>query len=314
MKSNCLCFLLFSFLSTTYSISAQSIPFSQFYASPLYTNPAKAGTDFLDEQQTARFGLQYRNQRQGLYKTLNLSYDQKIDKLHGAIGFNFNSDRQGYSADYVVNRYEFNYALHSVLSQKHNLHLNTSVSAGLGARTINGYLLTSPTGTPETTSSTKTFPLLNTGILLYGNRFYFGVAIQNLNQPAISSFAGDYYSFNSKVTVHAGYTFTSENKWKLIPQIIASKQNKTDYLITGFMANFNNIYLGGWYHNYSSQYSTYEAITGSLGYQYRNFKFTYSYDNPVSSSRSTKNNAHEVSLIYSLKSKKSAVAKCKALY
>lgn len=311
MKSVFSSFIFFILMNLPGAICAQFL-FSQFYASPLYTNPAKAGTDFLDEQQTTRFGLQYRNQQQGLYKMLNLSYDQRTDKLHGAIGFNLNTDRQYTYYKYLLNRYEFNYVLHSVLSKKHNLHLNTSVGIGFGYSAYNGHINSLPNS--DIIVNNRTFPLLNTGILFYGNKFYFGAAIQNLNEPKISFLGNNTYRLASKAIFHAGHSFIFSNNWKLTPQVIVWHQYQTDYLLAGTILNYKGISVGAWYQGFTARYSNRTAIAGSLGYQYRNLKFTYSYDNPTYSSRIIKNNAHEVSLIYSLKSKKRALAKCSALY
>ena len=61
-------------LATSQEALAQDPTFTQFYANPLYLNPAFAGTN-----QCARFGLNYRNEWPNLsanYVTYSASYDQ----------------------------------------------------------------------------------------------------------------------------------------------------------------------------------------------------------------------------------------------
>ena len=73
--------------------SAQDPAFSQFFANPLYLNPAMAGVEG-----PVKLYLGYRNQWPGAtnpYSTYHASYDQYIDALHGGIGAHVINDRQG---------------------------------------------------------------------------------------------------------------------------------------------------------------------------------------------------------------------------
>ena len=58
LKEKPLLFLLFTGIKMAVG---QEPEFSQFYASPVYTNPAMAGTAFCGRQSTGRFSLNYRN-------------------------------------------------------------------------------------------------------------------------------------------------------------------------------------------------------------------------------------------------------------
>ena len=65
-------------------VKAQDVGFSQFYANPLYLNPAFAGSKV-----APRISLTYRAQWPGLvsaFTTVSASYDQYIPDLHGGIG------------------------------------------------------------------------------------------------------------------------------------------------------------------------------------------------------------------------------------
>src|SRR5687767_3437658 len=92
MKKGLLLFLC-GFLMFTDQIIAQDAEFSQFYANPMYLNPAFAGTN-----RCPRAVLNYRNQWPGIansFVTYSASYDQHVDVLHGGLGVMVLSDKAG---------------------------------------------------------------------------------------------------------------------------------------------------------------------------------------------------------------------------
>ena len=69
---------------TTETASAQDPAFSQFYANPLYLNPAFAGTNICP-----RVNLNYRDQWPGIgrtYVTTSVSWDKHIQAIGGGLG------------------------------------------------------------------------------------------------------------------------------------------------------------------------------------------------------------------------------------
>ena len=90
----CLSFLI------TYSGKAQDPQFSQFYANPLYLNPALAGAT-----ECARINLNYRNQWPSLTKafiTYSMTYDQNLSSINSGFGLIAMNDRQGDGARRVA--------------------------------------------------------------------------------------------------------------------------------------------------------------------------------------------------------------------
>ena len=74
-------------------LHAQDPTFTQFYANPLYLNPAFAGSN-----NCPRFALNYRNEwpnLSGNYTTYSASYDQHIKNISGGIGVLVTHDEQG---------------------------------------------------------------------------------------------------------------------------------------------------------------------------------------------------------------------------
>lgn len=74
------------------SCNAQDPQFTQFYANPIYLNPAFAGSNYCP-----RICLNYRNQwpnLSGTYVTYSMSYDRYIKALAGGIGVLVTTDDQ----------------------------------------------------------------------------------------------------------------------------------------------------------------------------------------------------------------------------
>src|SRR5256885_13790187 len=85
--------LLGVFILLTVSCFAQDPEFTQFYANPLYLNPAFAGS-----ARCPRIELNYRNQwpsLTGTFVTYSASYDQHVDAISGGLGLLAVSDRAG---------------------------------------------------------------------------------------------------------------------------------------------------------------------------------------------------------------------------
>ena len=84
--------MVFLLMTFAIALKAQDPEFSQFYANPMYTNPAFAGSE------CGRIATAYRMQYYGLpggFVTFNGSYDQRNDKIHGGLGIMFTNDKSG---------------------------------------------------------------------------------------------------------------------------------------------------------------------------------------------------------------------------
>ena len=84
--------ILSCFLSSA-KLMAQDPTFTQFYANPLYLNPAFAGS-----HGCPRFALNYRNEwpsLSGNYVTYSASYDQYFKNISGGFGVLATHDMQG---------------------------------------------------------------------------------------------------------------------------------------------------------------------------------------------------------------------------
>src|SRR6267142_387397 len=75
------------------TVTAQDAQFSQFYAAPLYLNPAFAGST-----SQARIGSNYRNQWPSIdanFNTISAFADFYIEEKNSGVGMIINKDREG---------------------------------------------------------------------------------------------------------------------------------------------------------------------------------------------------------------------------
>ena len=80
---------------TSIDLKAQDRAFSQFYANPLYLNPAFAGEA---PKGAPRTNLNYRDQWPGIgrtFVTTSVSYDKHVDKVGDGLGVLILNDRSG---------------------------------------------------------------------------------------------------------------------------------------------------------------------------------------------------------------------------
>ena len=111
---------LFLILSSMKSV-AQDPHFSQFYANPMYLNPAYAGSNFCP-----RLIMNYRNQWPALpgdYVTYSTSFDFGLKEIHGGLGLIVVHDNAGWGV-MTTNNISLIYSYHA------NISSTTTVSAG----------------------------------------------------------------------------------------------------------------------------------------------------------------------------------------
>ncbi|MDX1447161.1 PorP/SprF family type IX secretion system membrane protein, partial [Lishizhenia sp.] len=104
---------LLLFTLVTANANAQDPQFSQFYANPIYLNPAFAGTNGCP-----RVAANYRNQwpsLSGNYVTYSASYDQYFNNINGGFGVIATHDQQGQGT-----------IQHSTLSLIYSYHLKVN--------------------------------------------------------------------------------------------------------------------------------------------------------------------------------------------
>ena len=177
-------FLFFPGLS-----SAQDAAFSQFYANPMYLNPAMAGTN-----RCPRFALNYRNQWPALpssFVTYSASYDKHAPLLNGGVGLQVMNDREGegtintntisgmYSYKMDPNRFlSVRFGFQATYFQKALDWSRLQFSDQIDSRY--GYIYASQEIPGQNSRSGVDF---STGFFAYTDKFYFGSALHHLTRP-----------------------------------------------------------------------------------------------------------------------------------
>ncbi|MFT5724889.1 MAG: type IX secretion system PorP/SprF family membrane protein [Bacteroidia bacterium] len=291
-------------------VQAQDPEFSQFYATPVYTNPALAGTGKCDRLGTAgRASINYRNQwpaLAGSFVTTAFSYDQQFDQINGGIGLIVMNDVAGEGL-LTSNSISGVYAYELPISQK--LVMRFGLEAQIMQRGIDWSKLRWEDqihatrgfvgATSERPISNKiTSPNFSTGWVIYGERFYGGLAVHNIIEP-VQSFYGSQSHLPRRYTVHFGSVIPLDKgrleQSTINPNALFMRQGQFTQLNFGFYMNRGPLVTGLWYRQTFGESLNSDALMILVGFKKNRFKFGYSYDLTVDSKRSAARGSHEIS-------------------
>jgi type IX secretion system PorP/SprF family membrane protein len=288
-------------------LRAQDPQFTQFYANPLYLNPAFAGS-----VRCSRFVLNYRNQWPaipGNFVTYSASWDQHFDALSGGLGLIATNDVAGegtlisttvsgiYSYHLPVNRY---FSIKAGFQATYaNRRLDwTKLTFGDQIDSRYGFIY----NTQEVFGPNSVgYVDFSAGLLGYSDKFYFGFAAHHLTQPD-QSFLVPSSRLPMKFTGHMGAVIPLGRKTrfndpaKISPSILYQRQQDFQQLNLGMYFQKSPFVAGLWYRNR-------DAFIALIGIQQGLFKFGYSYDITVSRLTNATAGAHEISMAMQLECK-----------
>jgi type IX secretion system PorP/SprF family membrane protein len=308
MVKRCVVIVLLALLFVSGKLSAQDPEFSQFYANPLYLNPALAGITVCPKANAS-----YRNQWPGIGKafiTYSFSYDQYVKFLHGGVGISVLADRAASgnlntTAISLMYAYKFNLSTH--------LHASGSLKAGYYQRRldwedlkfedmidpVNGFVL--PTSEKQPDNLSVGVPDFSAGIFLaYDDLVYGGIAVDHVTMPKVGFYVDNETQLYIKYTVHVGSNIsldksgstTDEREFSISPNILYQQQFNFHQLNIGMYLTIDPFIAGVWYrHNFENA----DAIIPMAGIHYMNLRVGYSYDFSVSRLKGASGGAHEVS-------------------
>lgn len=274
---------------------AQDPQFTQFYANPLYLNPAFAGTG-----RCPRAILNYRNQWpaiSGTFVTYSASYDQHIDALSGGVGILVMNDRAGQGTLTTTN-------ISGLYSYEQAINRHFSVKAGFEAtffqKSIDWSKLTfgdmiDPRygfiyNTKEIQgNNSKNNVDFSAGVLGYSKRYFFGFAAHHLTQPDEGLIGSS--KLPRKYTAHAGAIIPLKNdasEGAISPNILFKKQQDFTQINLGLYVTRGPFVGGLWFRKDDS-------FIMLIGFQAGIVKFGYSYDVTVSKLSTATAGSHEVS-------------------
>ena len=282
-------------------LSAQDPQFTQFYANPLYLNPAFAGSE-----KCPRVTLNYRDQWPGLsghFVTMTAGYDQYVPAISGGLGLQILRDQAGEST-LTTNRIKLQYAYTFNLSR--GFALRFGAEAGFFQKSLDWSKLTFGDMIDprkgfiyETEDKPRGGDVKNVdfaaGLLGFSQYVYFGLAVHHLTQPNESLIIGD-SPLPRKITVHGGakipirdIKYSSNSSSFISPNFLYQTQGDFRQLLVGLYMARGPVVGGVWYRNKDS-------FILLLGVQTGRLKFGYSYDVTVSRLTTKTAGSHEISL------------------
>lgn len=296
---------------------AQDPQFSQFYANPLYTNPAFAGATG-----NIRFTIIGRDQYVGInnnYKTAATSLDAQVNALSGGLGLLATMDVAG-DGKLTTTTVSGIYAYSTALTRK--VSMRAGVQATYYQRSYDfskfkfgdqiddqyGFIL--PT---NESVALQQINLLNlsTGVVIYSNKLFGGLAVHNLTEPNQSFYnpgsSADAFKLPRRYTFHTGANITIKNsryeeqKVILSPNILYMQQRNFNQLNLGLYIKKQALTAGMWFRQTSKNS---DAVILLVGLKFPKFRVGYSYDVTVSNARTATYGSHELSLSFEFKPSK----------
>ncbi len=307
-------------------VTAQDPQFSQFYAAPLYLNPAFAGST-----NQARAGINYRNQWPAIdanFTTMSFFADYFIEDKNSGVGFLVTRDREGlaglrsmslalqYSYEIQITEYlGFRPGFQAAL---YNRDVNFDrLTFGDQFNSSTGEFIDQPSAESFSTNFSKTFFDLSFGGILFTRSAWLGVAANHLNKPNQSiidersqlpiklSFHGGFKFFMKSGVVGSG-VYARDAERSIAPALQYRHQGDFDQMDLGLYFTFEPLVLGTWYRGVPFKnidgFVNNESIVLLLGFTQLGTKdainIGYSFDYTISKLGPGSGGAHEFSLVY----------------
>ncbi|MEJ7646623.1 MAG: type IX secretion system membrane protein PorP/SprF [Chryseolinea sp.] len=307
-------------------VTAQDPQFSQFYAAPLYLNPAMAGSTG-----QARAGINYRNQWPAIdanFTTMSAYFDYFIEDYNSSVGVIITRDREGLAGLQSLSvGLQYSYELQI----NENLGFRPGVQVALFNRDINfgkltfgdqfnpatGQFLDQPTAESFRSNFRKTFVDVSFGGVLFTRTAWLGVSAWHLTEPN-QSIIDESSPLPRKFSVHGGFKFylksgstgngiyTKKSERSIAPAFQYRHQGKFDQMDVGMYFTAAPLVLGAWYRGVPfkniDDFVNNESIVLLIGFTQLGSKdainIGYSFDYTVSKLGTGSGGAHEFSLVY----------------
>lgn len=307
-------FIILILLTGTAKLYSQTdAHFSQYYAYPLWLNPAFTGV--IDGN--TRVTLNYRKQLPGLYAPLNTQGITADFSLPKGFGLGFTALTQGaadagyrYTTGYVSLSYRVNLSRYGILSSGFQLGLlnrkidPSKLQFGNQFNPVIGYDAGMPSNEIFMYSSATSFDG-SVGILYFDGdpqkRYnpFIGASIYHPTQPVNRFLSGNgNNAILMRYALHGGIRFQLGRRAELIPHALFLSQGNSTELAGGMVCNLmmepgKDLILGGMYRKE-------DAVAPSVGLRLNGLTIGFSYDIVTSSFKtaSSSNGGYEISISF----------------
>lgn len=301
------------------ALQSQDMQFTQFYASPLYLNPAFTGANVC-----SRVSVTYRNQWPGVntaYQSYLVSFDHYLQAQGLGVGLMFASDKAG-TGGLRTTLINPSFSYETKITR--GIGLRFGLQPGITIKSIQfdkllfgdqiargGSANPGSVSTVETPTQNKTFIDIGAGALFYTNKLWIGTSFYHMNKPNESLINAPGVVLPVKYSVHGGYKFTlnedeKDSDLKKTISIVMNYrgQGKFDQFDIGTYYSQHGFNLGIWYRglpgikSYKPGYPNNDAVSFLTGYQTKRATIGYSYDITISQLSSVSKGAHEITFSF----------------
>ncbi len=310
-----------------YSGQAQDPQFSQFYAAPLYQNPAFAGSAF-----ATRLIANYRNQWPSItanFVTSSFSIDHHLQSLNSGIGLIVTNDSQGpnrltstdisaiYAYQLKIDEDNFlRLGLQGTYSNKSMNYLGLTFGDQYDDKGLTGNPTNDPFGPNGSNLPNINMADFSAGALYYNSTSWLGVTAHHINQPSYTFFASDApksgflpmklsISGGVKIPIANPYSGAaySDKEFSVSPAFLIKRQGKFNQLDLGLYATYTPLTVGVWYRGIPIKKrnitpTNHDALVFLIGVRQDSFSIGYSYDVTISGLGASSGGSHEISLAY----------------
>lgn len=309
---------IFLIAGTATGSAAQDFHYSQFYAAPLYLNPALTGSTEL-----SRVGVNYRKQWPGLDQDFNAYsayFDHYSFDLRSGFGIAVNSFQE---RNFNINTSDisFFYSYNLQLAENWSFRMGTQAAIVRRSAALDNLVfgdqvdLFSRTINPNTMDNIPDFDPysyldISFGGLLTGESFWLGSAFHHVNEPNLSFYPDDQQGhLPIKWSIHGGWNFPLGassyfgSKFDNMASVMANykKQGAFQQIDIGTQLLYRTVISGISYRGIPGlrEMPNQDSIIFMLGLKLDNgMVIGYSYDFMISNIGSQTKGAHELSLRY----------------
>ncbi|WP_338874403.1 type IX secretion system membrane protein PorP/SprF [Spirosoma sp. SC4-14] len=300
---------------------AQDPQFTQFYAAPLYLNPAFAGSAL-----APRITANYRNQWPAItsYVTTMVGLDHYFDRFNSGVGLLIQNDNQGQGR---IQSTEIGLQYSYQLQVSESSFVRFGLQGSYVNRNVNYFGLTTGDQFTEQgfiTGSVSQDPTLlagspknkyldfSTGVLVYSDWYWVGASAHHINRPDQGFFVAGQNRLPIKGSIQAGLRiplggFTGladelDREISFSPVILYKFQGKYDQVDIGAYLTYSPLTIGAYYRGipfkrYEQTINNNDAVALLAGWRMDKFSIGYSYDFTISTLGNS-GGSHELSLSY----------------
>ena len=307
-------FLIIFFEFFVFTLSAQYVHFSQFYAAPLVLSPSFTGTS-----EGARVTMNYRDQwtgiKKGVFITSAFAFDLSASKINSGFGLLIVNDKAGSGN---LGRLDVG-ALYSWNARltKSGIYFRPGIELKFAQRGVDFEKLIFPdqlsfdgiasqTSNPPPVDRNKFFLDAAASILFYSDKFWMGLTLDHLFRPN-DAFFDRTYRVPLKYTYFGGYKFGAySRRTRVNDKYMISYQFRYQggsyQLDLGGYWEHEPVLIGLWlrglpYLNITGTLNM-DAMIFMVGYHIFNFTIGYSYDLTINPLLMRAGGSHELSLTY----------------